>query len=62
MIPPSSVGSSVTVKPLGAVVSRVARSRSATPSGFSTVFRFQVNATRSRQKLVAANIPGTDNP
>ncbi len=55
--PPSSVGSSVVRKPLGSAVSSVAVSIVATPSGFSTVLRFQVNATRSRQKDVAANMP-----
>jgi hypothetical protein len=54
--PSSSVGGSVVRKPEGRVESRVWRSRSATPSGFSTVVMFQVKETRSRQNEVGANI------
>ena len=43
---------------VGSVRSSVSVSSSATPSGFSTVVMFQLKETRSRQKLVAANMPG----
>ena len=55
--PSASSAGSVSTNPLGSTVSSVAPRRSATPSGFSTVRRFQVKETRSRQKDVAANIP-----
>ena len=47
--PSASSGGSSVAKPEGSVLSRVAPNRSATPSRPSTVFRFQVKATRSRQ-------------
>ncbi len=52
-----SAAGSLSRKPDGSTRSRVAARRSATPSGSSTVVRFQEKATRSRQKLVAANRP-----
>ena len=56
MTPSASVAGSVTVKPLGDVVASVPSSSLRTPSRPSTVVRFQVKETRSRQKLVGANI------
>ena len=57
--PPASSGSSPSVirKFVASVVSIVFRSRSSTPSRFSTVVRFQLNAIRSRQNDVVANRP-----
>ena len=55
--PSASAGGSLGAKPGGSVLVQRRASRSATPARPSTVVRFQVNATRSRQKLVVANMP-----
>ena len=47
--PPSSVGGSVTSKPEGATRSTTSPTIAATSSRPSTVLRFQVKETRSRQ-------------
>ena len=56
---PSAVASSRVRKPDGLVSASRACSMSATPSRPSTVLRFQVKETRSRQKQSTANIATT---
>src|SRR5215212_2813608 len=56
MTPSVSVAGSVVRKPCGRECASVASSIALMPSGFSTVVRFQVSATRSRQKLVSRNM------
>jgi hypothetical protein len=53
--PSASVGSSVVRQPRGLVCASVWSSISRTPARSSTVLMFQVNETRSRQKLGSPN-------
>ncbi len=59
MTPSASSGVSVVRNPEGSVSSSRAESMSAICSRPSTVLMFQVNDTRSRQKLSSANLPAT---